>query len=228
MRTGQPGRHIVRNAVHYSAQFGWFAALTMIPLAQLVSIEFTMPLWTALLAAAFLGERLSARKLLAVVVGVIGVGVIVRPAAGALAPGQLIALAAALGFAVSVVMVKSLTRTDGAVAIMFWMLVVQSAIGLLPALWVWRWPTPTAWALLVVIAFCGTFSHYCMTRAMRHADATAVVPMDFLRVPLTAAAAWAVYGEIVDGWTIVGAALILAANLLNLLRRRAPRVATAT
>jgi drug/metabolite transporter (DMT)-like permease len=218
MRSGKLPWHGLRNLVHYIAQFGWFAALTMIPLAQVVSIEFTMPLWTALLAAAFLGERLTARKLLAVVVGVVGVATIVRPVAGDIAPGQIVALAAAVGFAISIVLTKSLTRTDGAVTIIFWMLVVQSIIGLVPALWVWRWPSPTVWLWLVLIAFCGTFSHYCITRAMRHADATVVVPMDFLRVPLTAAAAWAVYAERVDAWTVAGAALILGANALNLLR----------
>ncbi|MBK6853705.1 MAG: DMT family transporter [Burkholderiales bacterium] len=221
LRTAFIGRHITRNVVHYAAQYGWFAALTLIPLAQLISIEFTMPLWTALLAAAFLAERLTTRKVLAVAVGLIGVAVIVRPTAGAVEPGQLIALVAAGGFAVSVVLVKSLTRTDSAVAIIFWMLVIQSVIGFLPALWTWQWPTPATWAGLVVIAFCGTFSHYCMTRAMRHADATVVIPMDFLRVPLTALAAWLVYAEAVDGWTVLGAALILGANALNLLRKPA-------
>jgi drug/metabolite transporter (DMT)-like permease len=221
LRTAFIGRHIVRNAVHYAAQYGWFAALTLIPLAQLISIEFTMPLWTALLAAAFLAERLTTRKVLAVAVGLIGVAVIVRPTAGAVEPGQLIALVAASGFAVSVVLVKSLTRSDSAVAIIFWMLVIQSVIGFVPALWTWHWPTPATWAGLVVIAFCGTFSHYCMTRAMRHADATVVVPMDFLRVPLTALAAWLVYAEAVDGWTVLGGALILSANAMNLLRRPA-------
>jgi len=221
LRTRSLWRHVARNVVHYAAQFGWFTALTMIALAQVVSLEFTMPLWTALLAAAFLGERLSVRKVGAVVVGLVGVALIVRPSAAGLAPGQIIALGAAFGFAASVVMVKSLTRTDGVTTIIFWMLVVQSVLGLVPALWAWRWPTPSAWVWLVVVAFCGTYSHYCMTRAMRHADATVVVPMDFLRVPLTAAAAWLVYAERVDAWTVAGAALILGANGLNLMRRRA-------
>ncbi len=226
MRTPRLSRHVARNAVHYAAQYGWFAALTMIPLAQVVAIEFTMPLWTALLAAAFLGERLTVRKLAAVVVGIAGVAVIVRPGAGVPEAGQLVALAAAVGFAISLVVVKSLTRTESAVAIMFWMLVVQTAIGIVPAVAVWRWPSPAAWAALVVVAFCGTFSHYCLTQAMRHADATVVVPMDFLRVPLTALAAWLVFAQPVDAWTVGGAALILAANAVNLLpspRRSAPR-----
>lgn len=221
LRTARPGRHLVRNLVHYVSQFGWFVALTMIPLAQLVSIEFTMPLWTVMLAAAFLGERMNTRKVVAVIVGMAGVALIVRPSTGAIDPGQAIALAVAVGFAVSVVLVKSLTRTDNVVAIIFWMLIVQSAIGLVPALWTWRWPSPVAWGWLVVIAFCGAYSHYCMAHAMRHADATVVVPMDFMRVPLTAAAAWWAFGEAIDTWTVIGAALILSANALNLLHRPA-------
>jgi len=125
-------------------------------------------------------------------------------------------VAAAVGFGVSVTMVKSLTRTEQTLAIMFWMLVVQSTAGLLPALYVWTWPPTHLWGWVLVIAFCGTFSHYCMARAMLHADATVVIPMDFLRVPLSATAGWLIYSERLDLLTVLGAALILTGNLLNL------------
>ncbi len=98
------------------------------------------------------------------------------------------------------------------------MLVVQSAIGLVPALVVWQWPSATAWGWVVVVAFCGTYSHYCFASAMQHADATVVVPMDFLRVPLTALVGWLVYSERLDLFTATGVGLILAGNVLNLLR----------
>ena len=223
LRTQRLRDHALRNIVHYAAQYGWLAALTMIPLAQVVAIEFTMPIWTVLLAAAFLGERISAAKTVAVALGLVGVTLIVRPGgAGGVEPGQFVALAAALGFAVSVVMVKSLTRSDGAVVIIFWMLVLQSLLGLIPALATWRWPSPAAWGWVLLVAFCGTYSHYCMARALAHADATVVVPMDFLRVPLTALAGWLIYAERLDLLTVLGAALILGGNLLNT-RRAAAR-----
>ena len=221
LATSRLGEQVARNAVHYAAQFGWFFALTLIPIAQVVAIEFTMPIWTALLAVSFLGERLAAARVVAVVLGVVGVAVIVRPGVDHVDPGQLIALAAAVGFAISVILVKSLTRTDSPVAIVFWMLVVQSAIGAVPALVVWRTPTAAVWPWIVVIALCGTYSHLCMTQALRHAEATMIVPMDFLRVPLTAVAGWLVYDERIDLFTVVGAGLILVANLLNL-RRQSP------
>src|ERR1700761_7149355 len=160
MKTSRPMQFIGRNLIHYGAQLGWFFALTLIPLGQVVSIEFTMPIWTAILAASFLGERITLWKVTAIVLGLVGVIVIVRPATGEVNPGQLIALAAAVGFGISVAMMKSLTRTEKTVAIIFWMLVVQSAAGLLPALYVWRWPSAHVWGWIAVIAFCGTFSHY--------------------------------------------------------------------
>ncbi len=216
MKTSRPLQHIVRNLIHYAAQLGWFFALTLIPLGQVVSIEFTMPIWTAILAAGFLGERITVWKVAAIVLGVIGVIVIVRPSTGAINEGQLIALGAAVGFGISVAMMKSLTRTEGTLAIIFWMLVIQSVAGFFPALYIWKWPTAYAWGWIAVIAFCGTFSHYCMARAMLHADATVVLPMDFLRVPLTATVGWLIYSERLDLFTVLGAALILTGNLLNL------------
>lgn len=227
MKTSRLRLQIARNIVHYSAQFGWFVALTLIPLAQVVALEFTMPIWTALLATTFLGERLNVWKILAIVLGLIGVVIIVQPGAAQINSGQLIMVIAAIGFGIGVVMVKSLTRTDSAVVIIFWMTVIQSVIGLLPAIHYWQWPSAHLWPWILVVAFCGTYSHYCFTQAMRYADATVVVPMDFLRVPLSAVAGWLIYAERIDAATVLGAALILTGNLLNL-RRSAPARAAAT
>jgi drug/metabolite transporter (DMT)-like permease len=216
LKTSRLPLHAARNLVHYGAQLGWFFALTLIPIGQVVAIEFTMPIWTAILAAGFLGERMNATKAVAIVVGIVGVVIIVRPETGAVDPGQLIALAAAVGFGISMALVKLLTRTESALKVIFWMLVVQSAAGFFPTLYVWVWPSATVWGWVLVIGFVGTFAHYCLANAMRYADATVVVPMDFLRVPLTATAGWLIYSERLDAFTLAGAALILSANLLNL------------
>jgi drug/metabolite transporter (DMT)-like permease len=216
LKTSRPLAHLARNLIHYAAQLGWFFSLTLIPLGQVVSIEFTMPIWTAILAASFLGERMTIWKISAIALSLVGVLVIVRPATGEINPGQLIAFAAAVGFGTSVAMMKSLTRTEAAVAIVFWMMVIQSVAGLLPSLYVWKWPSLYIWLCLIMVAISGTFSHFCMARAMLYADATIVLPMDFLRVPLTAAAGWLIYSERLDMFTVLGAALILTGNLLNL------------
>jgi drug/metabolite transporter (DMT)-like permease len=227
MRTKRPLQHIGRNVVHYAGQFAWLQALTMIPLAQLISIEFTTPIWGALLAVLFLGERMSARKIAAILLGLVGVLVIVRPGATAVDPGHLIMLAGAVAFGISVVMVKSLTRTDSVVAIIFWMLIIQSIIGLVPAIAVWRTPTPEMWPWILLVSFTGMSSHFCMARALSYAEATVVMPMDFLRLPLSALIGFLLYSERIDLFTAIGAALILTGNLFNLQRRaREPEVAT--
>ncbi|MDH2353153.1 DMT family transporter [Bradyrhizobium sp. SSUT18] len=216
LKTTRLPQHIARNLIHYVSQLGWFFALTLIPIGQVVAIEFTMPIWTAILAASFLSERMTSWKIAAIVLGLVGVIVIVRPATGEINQGQLMALGAAVGFGVSMALVKSLTRTESALAVLFWMLVVQSVAGFLPTLYVWAWPPTHVWGWVLIISVCGTFAHYCLASAMRYADATVVVPMDFLRVPLTATAGWLLYSERLDAWTVLGAALILFGNLLNL------------
>jgi drug/metabolite transporter (DMT)-like permease len=218
MQTRHLGRHIARNTVHYAAQFLWFVAIMLIPIAEVVAIEFTGPVWVALLAVALLGEQMTKARVAAVVLGVVGVTIIVRPGLDHVEVGQLIALLAAIGFAGSIILVKSLTRTDSVVSIIFWMLIIQSVLGAIPAAVMWQTPPAAAWPWIAVIAVCGTYSHFCMAHALRHADATTVVPIDFLRVPLTAIAAWLVFSERFDIFTIIGAAVILGGNLLNLKR----------
>ena len=219
MATKRPLLHIGRNIAHYAGQYGWLYALTLIPLAELISIEFTTPFWTAILAVIFLGERLSAARIAAIVLGVVGVAIIVRPNVGAVDPGHLVMLATAMVFAISLVMVKSMTRTESVVRIIFWMLIIQSAIGLVPAIQVWRTPPADIWPAILVIAFTGTFSHFCLARALSHADATFIMPIDFFRVPLSALIGFMLYSERIDMFTAAGAALILMGNLLNLPRR---------
>lgn len=227
MRTKRPLQHIGRNVVHYAGQYAWLVALTMIPLAELISIEFTTPIWGALLAVAFLGERLNARRIGAILLGLLGVLVIVRPGVQQVDPGHLIMLAGAVTFGISIVMVKSLTRTDNVVRIIFWMLVIQSVIGLIPAIRTWQNPPLELWPWILVISFTGMSSHFCMARALAYADATVVMPMDFLRLPFSALIGWLLYQEQIGVFTACGAALILGGNLLNLQKRPSPQAKTA-
>ncbi|PAP93334.1 DMT family transporter [Mesorhizobium wenxiniae] len=219
MRTKRPLAHIARNVVHFVGQAAWLYALTLIPLAVLISIEFTTPIWTAILAVGFLGERLSRPRLAAIVLGLIGVVIIVRPGVGSVDPGHIVVLGAAVCFGISVVVVKSLTRTDSVVSIIFWMLVIQSVLGLIPALYEWRNPPLELWPWILLIAFTGMSSHFCMARALAYADATVISPMDFLRVPLSALIGWLLYHEQIDAFTAGGALLILLGNLLNLQKK---------
>src|SRR4029077_17731957 len=118
--------------------------------------------WVALLAVVFLGERMTDARIASVVLGIVGVVIVVRPGLDHVEVGQVVALVAAIGFAGSIILVKSLTRTESVVAIIFWMLIIQSLIGAVPAAMVWHAPPAAAWPWLAMIAFCGTYSHFCM------------------------------------------------------------------
>lgn len=224
MRTGILPAHIARNAAHYVGQFAWLMGITMIPLAQVIAIEFTAPIWAALMAATFLGERLTWRKCVAIGFGLVGVLLIIKPGAAPLDPGHMVVLGAAFFFAVSFIATKFLTRSDSATKIIFWMLIIQSVIGLIPALRAWTWPSAGVWPWIFVIAFTGTFAHFCIAKALSYADATVAMPMDYLRVPLSAVIGYFMYSEGVDTLMAVGAALIVAGNLFNLRRPNASRI----
>lgn len=213
--------HVIRNIIHYSAQYAWFTALIFIPVAQVISIEFTMPIWILILATLFLGEKMTSAKIIAVVLGFIGIVLIVRPEASNIDVGHLSALYAAIGFAVSVTLTKYLTRSDSVLTVIFLMFAIQTVIGALPAWYYWQWPhRPESWLWAAIVALAGTGSHFCLTKAMSLADATIVMPMDFLRVPLSALLAYWLYLESFDLRAVLGAALILVANAINVFKAR--------
>jgi drug/metabolite transporter (DMT)-like permease len=210
------GVHLLRNVSHYAGQFGWFFALGVIPLSEVFAIEFTTPIWTAVLAAAVLGERMNRLRMAGVAAGFIGVLVILRPGISVVSVGALAVLGAAFAYAISYIMTKKLSATDTPLAILFYMTAIQFPLGLLAALFDWRWPSPWAWPWVVAVAVTALLAHYCMARAFRLADATVVVPLDFLRLPLIALLGWLLYAEPVNGWVLAGAACVFAGIWLNL------------
>jgi drug/metabolite transporter (DMT)-like permease len=218
-RLSQLRLHLARNIIHYGGQYAWFSALLLIPLAEVIAIEFTMPLWIAVLAVAFLGERMFGFKIAALIIGFAGVLMIVKPGL-TLNPGHLVALSAALLFAGSVTLTKFITRRDTALTVIFMMFAMQSAIGAIPAWMTWSWPPLEDWKWVAVVALAGTVSHYCLSKAISLAEATVVMPMDFLRLPLTALVGYIFYAEGIDIWSVAGAAMILAANVINLFMAR--------
>ena len=216
--TARPWRHVLRNTIHFAATYGWFHAIAHIPIAEVFAIEFTSPIWTALLAALLLGERLNAARIGAIALGFVGTMVILRPGLAIVQPAALAALAAAFGYAVTYIFTKSMVSTEKPLVILLWMNAVQLplAIGFSAADWVT--PSMPLWPWVAVVGACGLSSHYCLSRALEHGEATIVIPIDFLRLPAAALIAWLLYAERVDPWVFVGAAIIFAGVLLNLRR----------
>lgn len=216
VRTRVFGTHLVRNLAHFAGQYGWFYGLALIPLTEVFAIEFTMPIWTAVLATLILGERMNRLRIAAVATGFVGVLVVLRPGLAAVSPAALAVLASAAAYALSHVFTKRMSTTETPLAILFYMTVIQLPLGLVPALPDWVWPSAALWPWVVVVALTGLSAHYCLARAFRLADATVVVPMDFLRLPLIAFFGLVLYGEALQPWVVLGAGIILLAAWLNL------------
>jgi drug/metabolite transporter (DMT)-like permease len=223
LATQRLGLHCWRNAAHFTAQYLWFWSLTQIPLADVFALEMTIPLWLAILSPMLLGERLTLARSAAIVLGFAGALIVIRPAGAGISLGAAAALGCAVGFALSVVAVKKLTSTDGPLALLFWMCVIQTAYGVIVGWQQLAVPPAHAMGWLVAVALCGLGTHYCMARAIALADTLLVAPMDFLRLPIIAAVGLLVYGEPLSFWVLLGGAVIAAGNIINIAGERVGR-----
>jgi len=212
IKTRRVKQHLLRNLTHFGGQFGWFYAIALIPLADVFAIEFTMPVWTAIFAALFLNERLTPPRIFAVVMGLIGMALILRPGLGLISPGAIAMVLGAICFALANTATKSLTGTETPLSILFYMVVIQLPMALVPSLIHWQTPSPATWPWLLLVGSTALSAHYCVARAFQHADATVVVPMDFLRLPLIAVVGALFYNEPLDGFIIAGAVVMCIGN----------------
>jgi drug/metabolite transporter (DMT)-like permease len=220
--------HLLRNLTHLSGQYLWTLGLTLLPLATVFALEFTMPMWAAILAAIFLGERLTPSRVGAVICGLAGVLIILRPGLESFNPSALLVLVAAFVFATSNIATKKLIPYQSTFAIVLWMNVIQFPI-------VYAFSDPLFFLKLdalhilpvVGMGIAGLTAHYCLTNALTSGDATVVVPLDFMRLPLIAVVGWAFYSEPLDIQVMVGAAVIIAGVLWNLNSESHRRMAAA-
>jgi drug/metabolite transporter (DMT)-like permease len=212
------GLHIVRNSIHFGSQYLWAWGLILLPLATVFALEFTMPAWTILLAPFFLGERMTESRIGAVILGLLGVLVILRPGIESFQPAALIVLLAAFGYGAQNIATKKLTQTESTFAIVFWMNVIQLTLALTFAGGPFFIGKLTADLLPAVagLGAAGLFAHFCLSNAFRAGDASVVVPLDFLRIPLIAVIGWWLYNEPLDAFVFAGAGLIISGILWNL------------
>lgn len=212
------GLHLIRNVGHFTGQNLWFYAVAVIPLAQVFALEFTSPLWVLVLSPLVLGERLTPVRGAAAGMGFVGILIVARPSPETLSPGIVMAASAAIGFAISIIFTKRLTRSESLICILFWMTLLQTMMGLvcagidgdvaLPDLSTLPW--------LIIIGCAGLLAHFCLTTALSLAPATVVVPLDFVRLPLIAVVGMLFYDEPLNMFVFLGAAFIFAGNYLNI------------
>lgn len=191
----------------------WFIAISQMNLSDAVALSFTAPMFATVGAVFLLGEIVRVRRWVAVLVGFFGAMVILRPGFVEIPPAAFIVLLSSMTMGLSVCLVKLLARTEEVVAIVFITVLMLTPVSLIPALFVWQTPDLVQFAWLFAVGACGTLGHICITRAFSMAEATAVLPYDFMRLPLMAVLAWLMFDQILDGWTGLGAAIIIGASL---------------
>ena len=220
LRTQRFGLHCVRAALNVVAMLSFFYALSITPVVLVQALAFTSPLFTAVLAILLLGERVRARRLTAIVIGFAGTALIIRPGVQPFEFGSALVLASAAVWGYVVVLIKSLSRTDSAVTITAYMVLLMSPMTLVCALFVWTWPSGGELAVLVGIGIAGTLAQMLMTQSLRLAETSVVLPFDFTKLVWSAFFAWLLFGELIDTWTLAGALVIFSGGLYVAYRER--------
>jgi drug/metabolite transporter (DMT)-like permease len=221
--SGQPTVQVMRNVVHFGGQWCWAAGIALLPFSVVFALEFMSPIFSAILAIAFLGERMNRGRAAMIGLGFAGTLVVLRPGADVFSLAALFPLGAAACYAATHIFTKRLTRTDGPLTVLFWMSMVQLPLGLVPALFDWVGP---AWAdapAILALGLSGLTAHYCLTSALKLADATVVVPLDFLRLPLISLVGLLIYGEALDPFVLLGGGVVAVGIWLGIASERARR-----
>ena len=208
LRTARPGMHAMRALVNFGGMILWFYAIGVVPLGKAVAIHFTLPLFLLVLAAIFLGERVGPRRIIATLVGFGGALVILRPGAVEIGWPELMILGSAALYGGTVVFLKFMVRTETPLALTFYTNAFIFVFCLPPAIWLWVGPTVDDILPILVIGITGTFAPFLYTTALRMADASVIAPTDFLRLPITAGFAFALFGEVPEIWVWVGGGII--------------------
>ena len=213
LRTNQLKLHIYRSLVNVVAMFSFFYALSITPIAEVTALGFAAPIFTTILAALFLGEVVRLRRWTAVVVGFIGTLIILRPGFNEIGLGQLLVLNSTIFWAVALLLIKTIGRHDSSVTIITYMSLLQLPLSLIPALFVWTWPSPDLWFWLLMIGLLGGSAQWLMTESLRVADTSVVMPIDFCKLPWTALLAYLVFAQVPDIFVWIGGTVIFGSAL---------------
>lgn len=208
-------KHVVRNAAHFVGQYGWFYGIAFMPLAEVFALEFTVPVWTAIAATILLNETITKIRVISITLGILGVLIILRPTVEIVDPAALVVIIGAMGYGVAHTFTRSIVKHDTPLSVLFYMCLIQLPVGLLLTIGDWVMPAGMMWGWILIVGIAALSGHFGMSKALSHADATVVVPMDFLRLPLIMLVGLYFYHEAVEGFILIGAAIMLFGNFLN-------------
>jgi drug/metabolite transporter (DMT)-like permease len=222
IRTNRYLDHFYRGAFGYISFLAFVYALQFLTLADAIALSFTTPLWSLVLSALFMAERIPPTRWLAAAVGFGGVLLIAKPGSD-LGGGSAIALAAALLASLAMIKVKQLSRTEPPDRIAFYFMFNGLLIGLPIALPVWQSPDLRQWLLIAGVGSLSFVSQLCLTRAYALGTFSKIAPMDFLRLPLGIVSGFVLFGELPDLWSVAGMTIVVAATLFIMLARERKR-----
>jgi drug/metabolite transporter (DMT)-like permease len=212
LRTDHHRYYLGRSFMGFLSMLLWFSALALMPVAEATALSFTSPLFATIFAVILLHEVVRARRWTATVIGFIGAMIILRPDMSNLDLAHGLVLASSALAGVNAILVKQLTRSESANAIVTYMTLYIIPMSLIPALFVWTMPPPHTWLLIVLLGFVATIGHQAMTRAFAATETSVVMSFDYARLPFVAIIGWFAFGELPDLWTWVGAAVIVGAS----------------
>ena len=212
IRMNRPKLFIGRAVINAIGMICGFTSLTMIPLAENTALTFTSPIFVTIGAVIFLGEVIRMRRVMAILFGLFGALVILRPGFTEVSLGASLALASALTIALASLLVKKMTETETSIAIVFWMVMIQTPLTLIPSAMVWQWPDQLSWVFLWGMALCGTVAHILFTKACGLVEITSLQPLEFAKLPFSVVLAWLIFGEWPEIWVWIGGAVIFAAT----------------
>ena len=218
LRTSQLKLHAVRGVLQTGGMLLFFTALTLAPLAQTVALSFTAPLFTAVLAILILRERADWQRWTALIGGLVGAWVVIRPGFAEVNIGTWFVILSSCTWGTTMIIIKYLGRTESSLTITVYMGLFMAPLSAIPAAFVWQWPATGDFLLLVLVGCLGGLAHLLLAQAFKEAEAGAILPFDFLRLIWASAIGFLLFAEVPDAWTWIGGAVIFGATTYMAIR----------
>jgi len=221
LRTARPGLQIMRGLLLCGATLLYFTSLTVLPLAEAAAIGFVMPLFLVLLAVPMLGERMDGARLIAVLVGLAGAMVIVRPGASAFTPYALLPIGMALCNALYQILTRKIAGVEHPLTSLAWGAIVGTVVVSFALPFAWVTPTnPWHWVLLAIVGLLASVGHFTLIRAYDYASANGLAPFFYTQLVWVMLLGWLVFGDFPDGWSLIGMGIIVVSGLSLVGRQR--------